>query len=99
MEHTLLSWAAPETSATESVAAARETGSASGNKGSKREHLQLDVPTGITLHSQSTESMELEERLRGPRQPGPRAGCYISWLLARIHIYVFIHAPWLLSVQ
>ena len=41
MEHTLLSWAAPETSVTESVAAAREAGNASGNKGSKREHITL----------------------------------------------------------
>lgn len=43
--------------------------------------------------------MELEEWLRGPRQPSPRAGCYISWCLACSYIYVFIHNPWLLSVQ
>lgn len=29
--------------------------------------LQLDVPIGITLQGQSTESMQLEEGLRGPR--------------------------------
>lgn len=71
-QHTLLSWAAP---------ASRDfCHRASGGSRTGREHqweqriqegvynpLQLDVPVGIILRGQSTESMELEERLRGPR--------------------------------
>lgn len=102
-QRTLLSWAAPASR----DLCHRVSGSSKRGRQCQREQgiqegaynpLQLDVLTGITLQSQGTESMELEERLRGPRQLGPRAGCYISWFLAFSHIYVFIHDPWLLSV-
>jgi hypothetical protein len=34
------------------------------------------MPAGITLQGQSTESMELEERLRGPGTQEPKSGLF-----------------------